>query len=197
MIERTLRYGQDYKDKWYPIYVHIWEPVLSQIKFRSEKLLDSYEIRRNLAYNLQYLEYLQQTLQELSLSAVLEKLTYKTYIVTAIGIVECIFFHIVKASGRSEGKLVRILKALESRELFGSDPRVYADLHKFRRLRNKVHIHDANDEVGTDYSSFGRDEYEEMRQILDDLFASEVLMMSDESRDTFSFLKLDERHTES
>ena len=47
-------------------------------------------------YNLQYVEYLQQTLIEISLSAVLEKLTYKSYIVTGVGIVEAVLFHLVR-----------------------------------------------------------------------------------------------------
>lgn len=188
MTQRSLRDGTDYKSKWYPIPVHVWRHVLLQVRFQGIQLFDTDDVRSNLSYNLQYVEYLQQTLNELSLSAVLEKLTYKSYIVSAVGIIEAVLYHVVKASGKKQEKLVRILKALESRALLGADPEIYEDLHRFRKLRNKVHIYESRDEIGTDYASFGIEEYLEIRQIVFDLFRSDNLEMDEEARGRFDFL---------
>jgi hypothetical protein len=81
---RSLRYGTDHRTKWYPISIGCWDEVLNSFSYDGNQILPDKDIRKNIAYNLQYLEYLEQTIAEISLSAVLVKQTYKSYIIVAV-----------------------------------------------------------------------------------------------------------------
>lgn len=57
-----------------------------------------YRVRSNFAYNMQYLEYLQKQIKELNLSSVIITMTYKSYIIVAMGIIEMLFASLLKAT---------------------------------------------------------------------------------------------------
>ena len=59
----------------------------------------SKEVRKNIAYSLQYLEFLQLELDEMDLHSIVTTQIQKSYIITAMGIVEAIFLHLVKSNG--------------------------------------------------------------------------------------------------
>lgn len=79
------------KFRWYPTSLYSYELDLSHGIFES---LNS-TIRKNIAYSLQYLDFLELQLQELILSDVLYVMTYKNYIITAASIIESVFYHIL------------------------------------------------------------------------------------------------------
>lgn len=185
---RSLRTGTTYKTRWYPIAIETWEEALIAISFNGRQVIKDHDIRRNLAYNLQYLEYIEQTIVELSLSAVLTKQTYKSYIIVAIGIVESILYHLNMITGGTEHNFFKILTALESSAMLGKDRPIYDDLQKFRKLRNKVHIYELRDGLGTDYASFEDDEFNQMRKTLFDLLTSSILALPQDKADLFKFL---------
>jgi len=58
-----------------------------------------YALRRNIAYNLQYIEYLEQTLSDIKLTTVLATQTWKTEIVVGCGIVESLLHYLIVISG--------------------------------------------------------------------------------------------------
>lgn len=60
---------------------------------------------RNIAYNLQYLEYLNHVLTEKSLHVTVFTLTIKTFVVTGMSVVEAVLWYVLKKSGlqRKEG----------------------------------------------------------------------------------------------
>lgn len=66
---------------------------------RTPTVPNGYAIRKNICYGIQYLEYLVATLEQLSLSEVLLTLTYKSFIVTGISVVEGLLFHELKRRG--------------------------------------------------------------------------------------------------
>ena len=101
-ITRSLRAGTDAKSRWYPIPIRTWHTVIESFSFAGVKLIPDKRVKQNLAYNLQYLQYLEQTLLELSLSEVLEHQTIKSYVIGAIGAVECLLFHLNRASGGNQ-----------------------------------------------------------------------------------------------
>ena len=53
----------------------------------------------NIAYNLQYIQFLEKELNELDVSSVIYTMLVKTYVITGIGIVEGIFSYIIKVNG--------------------------------------------------------------------------------------------------
>lgn len=82
-------------ERWYP------QPI-SRYKFSiywggdySEKNLYG----SNFAYNMQYIEYLEKEVNELVLSNVICTMIYKSYIITAMGIVELLFTNLLKSTG--------------------------------------------------------------------------------------------------
>lgn len=85
----------DYYNRWVPTTVGDFEKALTQGDFRGM----NYELRKNIAYSLQYLQYLQLQLDELHLHSVIQKQLWKSYIIISMGIVEGLFYHLLKKSG--------------------------------------------------------------------------------------------------
>lgn len=80
-----------YEEKWHPIPVSSFEEEIAQ----GDLIRISKELKKNIAYSLQYLQYIQLQLQEVHLHDIIRKHLWKTYIITAMGIVEGIFYHLV------------------------------------------------------------------------------------------------------
>lgn len=58
-----------------------------------------YALRRNIAYNLQHVQYLEQTIIDLKLTTVLLTQTWKTQIIVGCGIVESLLHYLIMVSG--------------------------------------------------------------------------------------------------
>ena len=56
--------------------------------------------RRNIAYNLQYLEYLELQLKDLNVSSVIRTMLFKNFIIVAASIIEIAFYHLAKTNGK-------------------------------------------------------------------------------------------------
>ena len=81
-----------------------WSPVMipelsSVIDIPMIKRNNAYTTCKNIAYNLQYIQYLQKQLDSVYLTDVLERMVCKNYIITAMSIIEAIFAYLVKDSG--------------------------------------------------------------------------------------------------
>jgi hypothetical protein len=86
----------DKKDPWLPHAVSWYESRVWTVIHKTPTVTNAYKIKKNICYNLQYLEYLDQTLAQLNLTGVLITLTWKTYIITATSIIEAIYYYMVK-----------------------------------------------------------------------------------------------------
>lgn len=95
-IESLIKYKDIDDSRWYPISVDSYRHDVSQ------GILESLELqyRSNIAYSLQYLEYLELQLKELKLSSVILSMIYKSFIIVAASIVEIIFYHLAKSKGK-------------------------------------------------------------------------------------------------
>ena len=82
-------------DRWSPSMVCEFERALYQGAFNGMK----HELRKNIVYSLQYLQYIQLQLEELILHSVITTQLWKSYIIISMGIVEGIFYHLLKVSG--------------------------------------------------------------------------------------------------
>ncbi len=88
--------NEDNERKWYPVSIHDLEKILER-KIFSENTNDyRYALRKNIAYNLQYLEFQIECFNQLSLSSVLYVQNYKIFILVAASIIEGILFHELK-----------------------------------------------------------------------------------------------------
>lgn len=91
----TLIKERDERNRWYPIGVE---------EFRGALELDATvphvrELRQNLSYSLQYIQFLELQLEELNLSSVMCTMIYKSYVITGMAILEGIFSNIIKSKG--------------------------------------------------------------------------------------------------
>lgn len=95
-----------------------WTPVMIQefssvIDIPMRKRNNAYTTSKNIAYSLQYIQYLQKQLDTVYLTDVLERMVCKNYIITAMSIIEAIFAYLVKDSGNwkaSEWKSIHKIK---------------------------------------------------------------------------------------
>lgn len=89
---RTKKTNQE---KWYPTLIDDYK---SAIKIEQDNDFNK-ALLKNISYNLQYLEFLQKEMEELSLSAVMNAMLVKTYVITGVSILEGIFSYVVKKNG--------------------------------------------------------------------------------------------------
>lgn len=109
----TLLKKNKSKDRWYPTNLNIYKSYLKI----DTKVKDGYLIKRNIAYNLQYLEYLEKQLKELELSSVLYVMTCKSYIVVGMGIIEGLFTNLLKSKklwNTNEWESIKVIKSNEN-----------------------------------------------------------------------------------
>ena len=82
-------------DKWYPTPVDTYK-----LSFNIDVAIDnSRALISNLAYSMQYLEFLEKEFSELDVSSVIFIMLVKTYVITGMSILEGLFNNIVKSHG--------------------------------------------------------------------------------------------------
>lgn len=82
-------------DRWYPTSVETYK-----LSFNIDTRIDnSRALRSNLAYSMQYLEFLEKEFCELDVSSVIYMMLVKTYVITGMSVLEGLFNNIVKAHG--------------------------------------------------------------------------------------------------
>lgn len=96
-LESILEKNTDvkYSERWHPTFVNQFEAVLSRGAFAGMNK----ELRKNIVYSLQYLEFLQMEFEEIHWHDVIATQIIKTYVITAMSIIEGIFHHIVISKG--------------------------------------------------------------------------------------------------
>lgn len=119
----------EYNGRWHPCPVNDFRNVVQQ------GLLENVDknILSNIAYNLQYLQYLQLQMDELKLHCIVECLLYKAYIITSMSIIEAIFNQVLKCTNefpQTDGW--ECIKQVKSTE--------YADDEKLYRLETSFFI---------------------------------------------------------
>jgi hypothetical protein len=79
-------------DKWQPIKISELENFLISTLGHGVNVPNSRNLRKNLAYNLQYLELQAQILGEIDLTSVLSTQTWKCFIVFTVSIIEGVLY---------------------------------------------------------------------------------------------------------
>lgn len=113
-------------ERWYPTSIEIYKSYLKM----DYAVKDSYLIKRNIAYNLQYLEYLEKQLKELELSNVLYGMTCKSYVIVGMGIIEGLFTYLLKSKNlwnMNEWESVKVIKSNEN-ELYDKKVKIQTEI---------------------------------------------------------------------
>ena len=85
-----------FEDRWYPVPVDSFRNGFIAMKGNAEGY---HPLVDNLAYNLQYIQFLDKAIDELEVSSVIYTMLVKNYVITGIGIIEGVFSYIIKTNG--------------------------------------------------------------------------------------------------
>lgn len=91
----TLITKNDARQRWYPQSIDTYKTGI-KIPYDTP---ENRRLNSNFAYSMQYIEYLEKQLSELSLSEVVKKMVYKSYIITGMGIVELLLVYRLRSTG--------------------------------------------------------------------------------------------------
>ncbi len=214
-------------DKWYPISIHNLEEHLHVFIKPNKDFLysDINPLMKNIAYSLQYIEFLNQVNIDINLSSVLENQNVKSFIVHGASIIEALFNYVVISAGYgntttlasvkklrsphyqigdkkylneieifeyiNEEKVMttfdQLAKKVESYKLLGKDFQKYSQVSKIRKLRNKIHIHDNDNILDTDWWNFSNEEYILIKGTLHAILTS-ALFKDSSHLDKFNYL---------
>lgn len=106
------------KDTWYPNSMPTLENYLSflikpNVYFDISKCKG---IRKNLAYNLQYIEFLDRVVKDIRLSSVLYTQNFKIFLIVGSSIIESIFHYLVVSSGNAKTTNLKEVESYESKD---------------------------------------------------------------------------------
>lgn len=105
-------------ERWYPTAVDTYRYAF-KIDTRIE---NSGALRKNLAYSMQYLEFLEKEFYELNVSSVIYVMLVKTYVITGMSILEGLFSNIIKSNGWWKKTNLESLGTTQANETkFGED----------------------------------------------------------------------------
>lgn len=92
LTENNIKSSQ----RWGPSSVSHIEGALSCGSFKGM----SKSLRKNITYSFQYIQYIQLQLDELNLHSVIYTQLCKSYVIISMGIIEGIFYHLLKSAGK-------------------------------------------------------------------------------------------------
>lgn len=82
---------------WYPVSIRKLDHLLKKVVRRDRGYSHPYALRKNIAYNLQYIQFVDRYVQDLKLSSVLQKQSWKAFIVVGSGIIESLLHFLLVA----------------------------------------------------------------------------------------------------
>ena len=89
-------------EKWLPTSISRLEEYLSKFFIAGKGVQNIQEIKKNIAYNLQYLQFQSQMLKEFDVTSVLITQTWKVYIIVGTGIIEAILYYLLTSKGMNK-----------------------------------------------------------------------------------------------
>jgi len=85
----------EHDSAWYPVAITMLETLLEKIVCSGQGYDHAYALRKNIAYNLQYIEFQDRVLQDIKLSSVLQTQTVKTIILVGSSVIESLLNYLL------------------------------------------------------------------------------------------------------
>ena len=152
--------------KWFPERrIEEWRDYIARAVYGApitqDKKSNQCAIISNIAYNLQYLDYLNQNIKEQFLSRVLLAQTFKMFAITATQVVEGLLYLKIMNSPYAlppyeKISLTGMIELAWQKKLVITDKDMYINMNRLKKRRNKIHLHAALDISDADYAMFGR-----------------------------------------
>lgn len=130
---------------WCPVSVQQYDTFLQKVIYTGRGYGHAYALRRNIAYNLQYIEFLHRCLDDLKITSVVEKQIFKNLIIVGCGVIESLlhFLLIAKRHYKQTEWELKYIAAGNPMKIDGSFRRI--DTHVFDKLPSR-----RNDEMTFD-----------------------------------------------
>ena len=96
-VERRLCASCGGKNRWYPTPIAQLDAFFVLHIKKTSAVPNGYVIRKNICYGIQHLQFLSESLSQLSLSGVLLTMTFKQFVVTGMAIIESILYNEIRA----------------------------------------------------------------------------------------------------
>lgn len=125
----TLIENNKCAQRWYPQPVSTYK---SSIKVYGDYNTTNL-LRSNFAYSMQYIEYLEKQINELKLSDVLLTMLYKSYIVTAMGIIEALFVNLLHATDNWNTTTWEEIGSFKSNQKSIINEEIMCETHMFKK----------------------------------------------------------------
>lgn len=187
--------GQEPGNKWLPRPIGEWrEVILARIcDYKCEDSDPKYSIFSNIAYNLQYLEYINRCFEEQYLTSVLRAQNVKTFTLTTSQIIECLLYMKLldmNADKNDIWEFSRALRLAEQKNAYGLGQMFYRnELRRLKELRNKVHLQSSEGIADADYAIFENIEVlNEVKRILFSFMQKCLSLTTDKMNEIFYFL---------
>ncbi len=87
------------KSAWYPVSINKLDGLLIKVISSGHGYPHSYALRRNIAYNLQHIEFLHKCLSDIKMSTVLITQTWKTILLVGCGVMESLLHYLLVKRG--------------------------------------------------------------------------------------------------
>ena len=134
MIDITTEEGS----RWYPAPIEKLDSFLKKAIYQGTGFVHVYALRRNIAYNLQYIEYLDKSFSAIRLSSVLTTQSYKMFIVVGCGIIESLLTYLLIKSGQYSTTNWELETIMPGQEKLIDGEKKRIDSHILKKLSNPV-----------------------------------------------------------
>lgn len=126
----TLLKSKKEKDRWYPTPI---DTLRYSLKI-DMSIENAEALRSNIAYNLQYIEFLEKELEELNLSNVVYIMVVKNYVITSMSIIEGIFCNVIKSNGLWKTSNLESLGTTQANETKFENQKLIIKTEIFRKV---------------------------------------------------------------
>lgn len=133
---------KDSSSTWYPISIadledHLGFLMITNSRFTSAQLGP---LRKNIAYTLQYVEFLDRVLKDLKLSSVLWTQNVKSFVVYGASVIEAIFFYLVVSAGQQSNSTWNSVKKYSTAEYDLNGRRYKNEIEVFEKVAQPVYL---------------------------------------------------------
>jgi len=133
----TLTRKSESTAAWYPTPVANLDDLLEKVIYRGTGFVRVYALRKNLAYNLQYLEFLDQIFQDIKLSTVLTKQIYKNFVIVGCSIIESLLAYLLIKSDNYKMTQWELDCVMPGQEKNFDGEKTRIDCHVYKKLTSK------------------------------------------------------------
>lgn len=126
------------KLKWWPIEIDFYSEYLGKLIINSTEFKNAYELKKNIGYNLQHMEFLIKSLNELNMTSVIVTQTYKSIVITGIGIIEAILYYVIRINNYHRENYWKLLRSVTTNEFKSEKDVLKLENLLFRKLPEPV-----------------------------------------------------------